>query len=157
MRAGIELELVVANFIHLEVAIGVHKVNHVARPECSLHHATLQNHSTVLVKVSIKHQCFQWCVGIAFGSRQRLNDADQYRINVDAVLCRNRNRFKGVESQFSVNRFLCPLDICGRQIDLVDDRQQCQIVFQCQIQIGHRLRFDSLRRIDNDQCTFARH
>ena len=37
----------------------------------------------------------------------------------------------------------------ARQIDFVDDGDQLQIVFNCQISIRERLRLDTLRRIDN--------
>ena len=42
-----------------------------------------------------------------------------------------------------------------RQIDLVDDRNDLEIVIQRQIGVGQRLRFDALRRVDHQQRAFA--
>ena len=41
------------------------------------------------------------------------------------------------------------------EIDLVDDGQDRQIVFHGGIGVGDRLRFDALKRIDQQQCAFA--
>ena len=48
-----------------------------------------------------------------------------------------------------------PIDVRGRQIDLVDNRNYFQIVFHGEIQIGQRLGFDSLTGIDYQQGAFA--
>jgi hypothetical protein len=42
-----------------------------------------------------------------------------------------------------------------RQVDLVQDRNHLEIVFDRQIGVGHRLRLDALGRIDHEQCAFA--
>ena len=48
-----------------------------------------------------------------------------------------------------------PLDVGGRQIDLVDDRQQFQVVIQCQVEVGDRLGLDALGCVHDDQRTVA--
>ena len=47
------------------------------------------------------------------------------------------------------------LGLGGRQIDLVDDRNDFEIVVQRQIGVGERLRLDALRRVDHQQRAFA--
>ena len=114
LLARLELKLVVADFIHLEVALGVHEVNLVARFERSLHYAALQDHAAKLVEVCIEHQRLQRSVRIALRSRQLPDDALQDLLDVGAFLRGNQNGTERVEPQFRVNRFLCPLDIRGR-------------------------------------------
>ena len=48
------------------------------------------------------------------------------------------------------------LGLRARQIDLVDDRDDFEIVLDRQIRVRQRLRFDALRRIDQQQRAFAR-
>ena len=43
-----------------------------------------------------------------------------------------------------------------RQIDLVDDRDDLEVVLDREIGVGQRLRFDALRRVDEQQRAFAR-
>ena len=42
-----------------------------------------------------------------------------------------------------------------RQIDLVDHRHDRQALFVREMHVRHRLRFDALRRIDDEQRAFA--
>ena len=42
-----------------------------------------------------------------------------------------------------------------RQIDLVDHRHDRQTLFVGEVDVGHRLRLDALRRIDDEECAFT--
>ena len=44
----------------------------------------------------------------------------------------------------------------ARQIDLVDDRDDLEVVLDGEVGVRQRLRFDALRRIDEQQRAFAR-
>ena len=44
----------------------------------------------------------------------------------------------------------------ARQIDLVDDRDDLEVVLDRQVGVGERLRLDALRRVDEQQRAFAR-
>ena len=41
------------------------------------------------------------------------------------------------------------------QIDLVDDRDDLEVVLDREVGVGQRLRFDPLRRVDDQQRPFA--
>ena len=46
---------------------------------------------------------------------------------------------------------------CGAgQIDLVDDRDDLEVVLDREVRVGERLRLDALRRVDQQQRAFAR-
>ena len=52
-----------------------------------------------------------------------------------------------------------PLALVGlraRQIDLVDDRDDLEVVLDREVRVGQRLRLDALRRVDQQQRAFAR-
>ena len=44
----------------------------------------------------------------------------------------------------------------ARQIDLVDDRDDLEVVVDGEIRVGQRLRLDALRGVDEQQRAFAR-
>ena len=64
---------------------------------------------------------------------------------------------EGIEPQVAVDLFHHPLDVGGGQVDLVDHRQDRQVVLHGQIQIGHGLGLDSLRGIDHEKRALAAH
>ena len=47
------------------------------------------------------------------------------------------------------------LGIGGRQIDLVDHRNDRQVLLEREVVVGERLRFDALGRVDDEQCALA--
>ena len=49
-----------------------------------------------------------------------------------------------------------PVRLGRGQIDLVDHRNNFQVVMQSEVGIGERLRLDALRRVDHQQRAFAR-
>ena len=54
---------------------------------------------------------------------------------------------------------ICRLRLVGlraRQIDLVDDRDDLEVVLDREVGVGERLRLDALRRVDEQQRPFAR-
>ena len=76
-------------------------------------------------------------------------DADAHlRAGIDRFLCRNGEDV----FQLLVDR----RNVGIRQIDLVDDRNDRQVLFVREMNVRHRLRFDALRRIDDQQRAFAR-
>ena len=48
------------------------------------------------------------------------------------------------------------LRLRARQIDLVDDRNDLEVVLDREVGVGQRLRLDALRRVDQQQRAFAR-
>ena len=128
----------------------------VIRFDRSRNHAHIADHAAIDIKYTIKYQRPQRFV---CGQSRRRNTRDnrlenfananpQLRARLDRFLRRNGKDF-----------FQLPLhrrDIGIRQIDLVDDRNNREPLFVREMNVRHRLRFDSLRRIDNEQRTLAR-
>src|SRR4030042_53899 len=61
-----------------------------------------------------------------------------------------------VQSQLRVDLFDHPFYIRREEVDLIDDRDYCQIIFHGQIKIGNRLSLHALRSIDQKKHAFAR-
>ena len=129
---------------------GFAQLDRIAGLQCAFHHAALQNHAAIFVEVGVEDECFQRRVRIALGTGQFLDDAREDVFNAVASLCGNRDRRKRIEPQIRINLLAHSFHVRGREVDLVDHRQQFQIVFQGQVEVGHRLRFDSLRSVDDN-------
>ena len=55
----------------------------------------------------------------------------------------------GFQADEMFDLFNGPLRFSPRQIDLIDHRNQLEVIFDREIGIGQRLRFDTLRSIDD--------
>ena len=62
---------------------------------------------------------------------------------------------RGIEPDDRFDLLANALRLGGGQIDLVDDRNNLQVVVQRQICIGQGLRFDALGSVHHQQCAFA--
>jgi hypothetical protein len=49
----------------------------------------------------------------------------------------------------------CLFRLRARQIDLVDDRNDLEVVLDREVRVGQRLRLDALRRVHQQQRSFA--
>ena len=78
-------------------------MDRIASLQRAFHHATLQNHSSILIEMGVEDQGFQRRVRIALGTWQLFDDAGQHVFNPIASLCRNRDRLKRIEPQFRIN------------------------------------------------------
>ncbi len=103
----------------------------------------------------IENQRFQRLVRISLRSGHFSADLLENFLDPDAGLCGGEHRFTGVEADDLLDLLLDSFRIRARKVDLVDDRQNLEVVVECQIYIRQRLGFDSLRRIDNQQRAFA--
>ena len=72
------------------------------------------------------------------------------------VLARRQHRFARVEADDVLDLSLDRSGSARRQVDLVEHRNDLEIVFEREIRVGERLRLDTLRGIDDEQRTFAR-
>ena len=73
------------------------------------------------------------------------------------MLGRSEDGFIGIQTEVFRDLLAGLFDIRRGQIDLVDHRDQIQIVLERQIEVGDRLGFDTLRCIDQQQGTLTGH
>ena len=72
-----------------------------------------------------------------------------------AFLGAGQDRGRGVEADDVLDLALALVRLRARQVDLVDDRDDVEVVVHGQIGVGERLRLDALRGIDEQQRAFA--
>ncbi len=153
---GIELQPIDPHFLHRVIPARVHEMDGVAGFHRAIHDAALEDHPAIAIELRVEDERFQRPGRVALGARQLLDDSRQHVLNADAGLGRDGDRRERIEPQVLIDLFTHPLDIGGGQIDLVDYRQQFQVVIQRQVEVGDRLRLDALGGIDDDQRAVAR-
>ena len=85
-----------------------------------------------------------------------MHDRLENLVDAGAFLGARENRVAGVEPDDILDLSHGLVGLRARQIDLVDDRNDLEIVFDREIGVRERLRLDSLRRVDDQQRAFAR-
>src|SRR5581483_10329325 len=76
-------------------------------------------------------------------------------LDTDAFLGAGKDRVGGAQADYVLDLLAGALDIGAGEIDLVDDGDDLEPVVDCEVNIGERLRFDALARIDDQQRAFA--
>ena len=107
------------------------------------------------VVVGIKDQRLQRRPGRRSGGGSWLTMASSNALDPDALFGGNENGVFRIKPEILLDLLLYPLDVRRRQIDFVDDRNDFQVVFQGQIQVGQSLGFHALAGVNQQQGAFA--
>jgi hypothetical protein len=92
---------------------------------------------------------------IALGRRDAGDDGFEHFLDADARFGAGQDRVAGIEPDDVLDLGLDLFGLGGGQIDLVDDGHDFVVVLDRLVDVGERLRFDALRRIDHQQRAFA--
>ena len=145
-----------ADLIDFVRAAGRHHEQLVARLDLALHHAHQRDDAEIIVEPRIDDQRLQ-PVGVArLRRRNARDDRFEHGFDVLAGLRADRDRVVGVDADDGFDFGLDAFDVGGRQVDLVEHRHDFEAHLDRGVAIGDRLRFDALRRIDDQQRAFAR-
>ena len=105
--------------------------------------------------MGIENQSPQGRLGIPFGRGQPVNNGFQDRLYADIGFGGYLQGGFGIQAQIILDLLQDPVDVGRRQVDLVNDRNNLQIVFQGQVKVGHGLRLHALAGVDQQQRPFA--
>ena len=94
-------------------------------------------------------------LGVALGRRQPLDDRLEHRLDVEAGLGRDRDGVGGIEADHVLDLLLDAVAVRRRQVDLVEDGQDLEVVVERLVDVGERLRLDALARIDDQNGALA--
>ncbi len=123
--------------------------------DLAIHDARQNDHAAIGIEPGIENQRAQRRVGIAARRRHALHDRFQRFVNADALLRAHQNRVAGIEPDHFFNLLANALRLGRGQIDLIDYRNNFEIMVQREISIRQRLRFHALRCIHHQQRAFA--
>ena len=114
------------------------------------------DHTAIGVVPGIEDQRLQRRVGIARRRMEARDDRLEDVAGAGAFLGAGQDRGRGVEADDVLDLSLALVRLRARQVDLVDDRDDVEVVVDGQVGVGQRLRLDALRGIDEQQRAFAR-
>ncbi len=114
------------------------------------------NHAPVGVEEGIENQCSQRGTAITRRSRQATDDSLQELIDPLPRLGGDAEGIIGVATDHRADLGRHSLRLRGRQVDLVDYRNDLQTGFHCHIGIGEGLGFYPLGGIDHQQGALYR-
>ena len=84
-----------------------------------------------------------------------MDDGFQDLVDADALLGARQHGVARVQADHGFDLLADALGLGRRQIDLVDDRNDFQVVVQRQVGVGQRLRLHALRGVHHQQRAFA--
>ena len=84
-----------------------------------------------------------------------MNDSFENIVDAEAAFGADGKRVMRGNREHVFNLFFHKLDLCGREIDFVDYRENGEVVTRGEKRIGDRLRFNALRGIDDEERAFA--
>ena len=121
----------------------------------TLHHTEIDDHAPVGVVLAVKDQGAERGLRVALGGGDILYDVLQYRVDVQPHLGGDLGGVLGGQADDVLNLVLHPLGVGGRQVDLVDDGQNLQVVLQGQEGVGQGLGLDALGGVHDEHRALA--
>ena len=143
------------NFQQFMGGAGGHHLNLLARTQAAVNDTDVGDHAAVGVVDGIEDHGAGGSVRIAHGGGQLAHDQVQQLFNTDACLARNHQHVFGLAAD-EVGKFGSILfRLRGRQVNLVQHRNDGEVVLHGQIQVGQRLGFNALGCINEQDGTFT--
>ena len=113
------------------------------------------DHALVIIELGIEDQGPQRCLGIAGGGRNAFDDRPEDVGHSQPGLGADGQHLGGIDPQADHDLFLDLLGPGRLHVDLVQDRDDRQVVVHGQIGIGDGLRLHSLGRVDQQDRSLA--
>ena len=114
------------------------------------------DHAAVRVVPGVEDQRLQRRVGIARRRRQPLDDGFEDLVDAGALFRAREDRAARIEADDLLDLPLRLVGLRAGQIDLVDDRDDLELVLDRQVGVRERLRLDALRGVDEQQRALRR-
>ena len=146
----------VADLDNLLLRPGRHHLNRRAAPYRTLHHTAEDYDAPVGIVHRVKDQRLQRCRRVSLRRRNLFYNLLQNLLDADAVLRRNQGSVLRLNTDDVLDLLLYPFGIRARKIDLINDRENIQIVVEGKIDVCKRLRLDSLCCVHDKDRTVAR-
>ena len=145
----------VADLQHLGRAAGLHHADALAALERAVHQPHVGDHALVGVVLRVEDQRAQRRVASPCGGGTRRDDRLQDVAGADALLGRGQDHLIARDADHVLDLLGDLLRLGAGQVDLVDDRDDVEVVLQRQIEVGQRLRLDALRRVHDQDRALA--
>ncbi len=132
-----------------------HEADAVPGADGSCLDAEMDNGASERIVVGVEDQGLQRRIDIAYGRRQLLDHGFHDVVDAQTLFGRGEDDRFRVQPQILFNLILDPVDVRRRQVDLVDHRNDFQVVFQGQVKVGQGLGLHPLAGVDQEERSLA--
>ncbi len=133
-----------------------HHLDLLARAEPAVDDAHVRDDAAVGVVDGVEDHGAGRRVGVTDGGRQLLDDDVEQFLDTDARLAGDLEYVLRFAADEAGDLRGVLLGLRGRQVDLVEYRDDREVVLHRQVQVGERLRLDALRGVDEQDGALAR-
>ena len=140
---------------HLVLRMARHETDPISDRNASLFDADKRDDTAVWIVQRIEHQRLQRRMDIPFRRRHHGDDRFQDISYVPSALGGDHRRIAAVQTDDVLDLLFDDVRLCAGQIDLVDDRDDLQVIVKSEIDIGQRLRLHALCRIHDQDRTLT--
>ena len=105
--------------------------------------------------MAIEDQALHGSVGVALGRRDARDDGLQDLGHAGPVLGRGEDHFLARDGQHVLQFVHDRLGVRGREVDLVEDRDEGEVLAHGQMDVGQGLSLDALGRVDDEDRPLA--
>ena len=124
--------------------------------DAAVHHANARHHAAILVVLRVEDERLQRRLRVALGCRDAIDDGVEQVADTHTGLRRDAQDVFGRNAQHRFDLHRVAIGVGGGQVDLVERRDDLEIVLHGQVAVGQRLRLDPLGRIDHQHHALAR-
>ena len=142
----------IASLYNGKFCTGCHQANGIADFHRSLFDTNINYNALIGIIIAVENQGFQRCVRVAVWGRNIRDNTFHHFANVDSLFGGNPWSIHCRNSDNAFNLLTNPFRIGCWQVNLIDNWNDFQIMFNCQIGICQGLSFNALRSIDNQNC-----
>ena len=148
-------QLEVADLLGEVLRAGRHKLDRVALAERALLDADVDDRAAVRVERRVEDERLERGLGVARGRRDALDDALQDRLDAHARLGGHVEHVVRVAADEVGDGLGHQLRLGARQVHLVEDRDDLEVLADGHVEVRDRLRLDALRRVDDEDGALA--
>ena len=145
-----------ADLLRLETGAERHRAQVLARAEDAVDDADERHDAAVLVVGRVEDERARRRVRVAGGRPDAIDDRVEHGVDALARLGGDPEDVLGVVADQVGDLDGGSVGIRCRQVDLVDDGDDLEVVLDREIGVRERLRLDALRGVDDEQSAFAR-
>ena len=134
---------------------GGHKANIAALFNASFLNSTENDNPSIAVIEGVKYQCLKGILRTPFRCGKTMHHRFQYFFHIQTGFCGNLRCIHRFKTDYIFNFMGNQFRVCRRQIHLIDNRDNFQIMIQGKISVGQGLSLNSLGSIHHQNSAIA--
>ena len=154
--AGVGLGIEGTHLLDFDGTPRVQQLDHHAGLQGPVGHADQDDHALVGVEVAVEDERLERLRLGRLRRRQAMDDRLEDVGDADALFGTGHDGVIAGDGQDLLQLLLGHRDVGVRQVDLVDHRDDREVLLHRQVDVGHRLRLHALRRVHDQQRPLAR-